>query len=150
MLNRCQVGALLRPYETDPWYNSPARVGLFSVKCLFASVFPCLFLEKQHTASVVGVACTDSHLLLLGTQAPHDDIRCDKLKLLLRIRRRYDQALVCSGSTLLVGVRVGTMDLFRVCQLCRMLSSVILRFLMQLSLLFVCVVDTPNSRRQIM
>ena len=87
-------------------------------------------------AQLAGVACTESHLLLLGddrrfkSNASSDDTDDDtaddsdyddatntqqkKLKLLLRVKKSYNRAVVTSGFTLLICARGGTLDLFKV------------------------------------
>ena len=82
------------------------------------------------------MACTESHLLLLGnhrrfkSNGSSDDTDDDTdddsdngdtkntqqkhLKLLLRVKRSYNTAVVTSGFTLLICAREGTMDLFKV------------------------------------
>ena len=76
------------------------------------------------------MACTESHLLLLGDDRSHDssddtDDDSDngddtgthqkQLKLVLRVKRSYDKAVVTNGFTLLICARGGTLDLFKVC-----------------------------------
>ena len=90
------------------------------------------------------MACTESHLLLLGnhrrfksngsSDESNDESSDDtvdgtddasdngdatntqqkQLKLLLRVKRSYNTAVVTSGFTLLICAREGTMDLFKV------------------------------------
>ena len=75
----------------------------------------------------LGVACTESHLLLLGTRravtASDDSRRTDaatsrhdqgQLKLLLRIRKRYKKAVVSKSFAFLVCDDAGTLDVFQV------------------------------------
>ena len=89
---------------------------------------------------LAGVVCTKSHLLLLGnhrrfksndsSDESSDDTDDDtdddsdngdathkqqkQLKLLLRVKKSYNTAVVTSGFTLLICAREGTMDLFKV------------------------------------
>ena len=85
----------------------------------------------------LGVACTESHLLLLGPRravtasddsrravTASDDSRCTddatsrhdqgQLKLLLRIRKRYKKAVVSKSFAFLVCDDAGTLDIFQV------------------------------------
>ena len=73
------------------------------------------------------MACTESHLLLLGTRravTASDDSRCTdaatsrhdqgQLKLLLRIRKQYKKAVVSKSFAFLVCDDAGTLDVFQV------------------------------------
>ena len=78
------------------------------------------------------MACTKSHLLLFGDDRSHQPIdssestddeshngddantQTKQLKLLLRVKKSYNTAVVTSGFTLLICAREGTMDLFKV------------------------------------
>ena len=78
------------------------------------------------------MACTESHLLLLGDDQSlkrndrSDDTVDDsdngddantqqkQLKLLLRVKRTYNRAVLHSHFTLLICARGGTLDLFKV------------------------------------
>ena len=92
---------------------------------------------SRSVGRLAGVACTKSHLLLLGDDQSHQPIDSSnstddeshngddankpskQLKLLLRVKKFYNTAVVTSGFTLLICARGGTLDLFKVGHHCK-------------------------------
>ena len=108
--------------------RSPSQV----ISLRFSFLRDCLHPQIYCTGSSgcgehLGVACTESHPLLLGTRravtASDDSRRTDaatsrhdqgQLKLLLRIRKRYKKAVVSKSFAFLVCDDAGTLDIFQV------------------------------------